>query len=264
MRKETMLVVEDEDIMREALYDYFSDEGHKVDTANDGDKALEKFNLEDYNVMIVDLKLPGRDGLSVLKEIRAKNQKAKVIIITAYPSVETAKEAIRGGATDYLPKPFELDYLENIIRQSYDIDVVPTPPVEEPIVEEEVVTPCIWMQAGIVKRRMCTIGYQCNNACQFHVGMMNKERFRNDPGIKPYLDKLSSQLGKKQCRYAMSGEISLRSCDRLYKCESCDFHQTIEDEVDRQLAIRAERQKRQKTKRSDKVTWMHDPVRSDN
>ena len=78
MRKETMLVVEDEDIMREALCDYFSDEGHKVDTANDGDKALEKFNLEDYNVMIVDLKLPGRDGLSVLKEIRAKNSKAKV------------------------------------------------------------------------------------------------------------------------------------------------------------------------------------------
>ena len=78
MKKENMLVVEDEDIMREALSDYFSDGGHKVDTANDGDKALEKFNLEDYNVMIVDLKLPGRDGLSVLKEIRAKNPQAKI------------------------------------------------------------------------------------------------------------------------------------------------------------------------------------------
>lgn len=266
MRKESMLVVEDEDIMREALCDYFSDEGHKVDTANDGDKALEKFNLQDYNVMIVDLKLPGRDGLSVLKEIRAKNPKAKVFIITAYPSIDTAKEAIRGGATDYLPKPFELDYLENIIRKSYDIDVVPAPPVEEPIVEEEIVTPCIWMQAGIVKKRMCTIGYQCNSACQFHVGMMSKEKFRNDPRIKPFLDKLSFQKGAKQCRYIMSGEVSLRSCDRLYRCESCEFHQTMEDEVDRQLAIRAVRLQRQKAKKYDRAKWVHDSesARSDN
>ena len=93
MRKENMLVVEDEDIMREALVDYFSDGGHTVDTANDGEKALEKYNLEDYNVMIIDLRLPGRDGLSVLEEVRQKNPKAKVIIITAYPSAETEEEA---------------------------------------------------------------------------------------------------------------------------------------------------------------------------
>ena len=144
--------------------------------------------------------------------------------------------------------------------------IIPTPPVEEPIVEEEVVTPCIWMQAGIVKKRMCTIGYQCNNACKFHIGMMNKEKFRNDPRMKPFLDKLCSQLGGKQCRYVMSGEISLRSCDRLYRCESCDFHQTIEDEVDRQLAIRAVRQKRQKAKRVERATWVldSDSARSDN
>jgi DNA-binding NtrC family response regulator len=236
MKKENMLVVEDEDIMREALSDYFSDVGHKVDTANDGDKALESFNLEDYNVMIVDLKLPGRDGLSVLKEIRARNTKAKVIIITAYPSIETAKEAIRGGATDYLPKPFELDYLETIISQSYEIEEAPVlpveePVVEEPIVEEEIVTPCIWMQAGIVN--------------------------------KPFLDKLCSQLGKKQCRYAMSGEVSIRSCDRLYRCESCEFHQTIEDEVGRQLAIRDARQKRIRSKKTDRVATMHNSVRKD-
>ena len=273
MEKENMLVVEDEDIMREALSDYFSDVGHKVDTANNGDKALESLNLTDYNVMIVDLKLPGRDGLSVLKDIRTKNPKAKVIIITAYPSIETAKEAIRGGATDYLPKPIELDYLETIIRQSYEIEETPVLPVEEPpveeaiveepIVEEEIVTPCIWMQAGIVKKRMCTLGYQCNTACDFHVAMMKKEKFRDDPRIKPFLDKLYSQLGKKQCRYAMSGEISLRSCDRLYKCESCEFHQTMEDEVDRQLAIRDARQKRIRAKKTDRVATVYNSVRKD-
>lgn len=268
MKKENMLVVEDEDIMREALSDYFSDVGHKVDTANNGDEALESLNLTDYNVMIVDLKLPGRDGLSVLKDIRAKNSKAKVIIITAYPSIETAKEAIRGGATDYLPKPFELDYLETIIRQSYEIEEVPVlpveePVVEEPIVEEEIVTPCIWMQAGIVNKRMCTLGYQCNTACDFHAAMMKKEKFRDDPRIKPFLDKLNSQLGRKQCRYTMSGKISLRSCDRLYKCESCEFHQTMEDEVSRQLAIRDVRQKRMRAKRYDQVLTMDNPVRKD-
>ena len=129
MKKENMLVVEDEEIMREALVDYFSDEGHKVDTANDGDKALEKFNLEDYNVLIIDLRLPGRDGLSVLDEVKAKNPKAKVIIITAYPSVETEKEALRKGAIEYLQKPFELTYLETLIRQSLEVDIIPTPPV---------------------------------------------------------------------------------------------------------------------------------------
>ena len=97
MKKESMLVVEDEDIMREALVDYFSDGGHEVDAANDGDNALEKVNLEDYNVIIIDLKLPGRDGLSVLKDVRAKNPDAKVIIITAYPSIETEEEAKRIG-----------------------------------------------------------------------------------------------------------------------------------------------------------------------
>jgi len=263
MERENMLVVEDEDIMREALSDYFSSAGHKVDTANDGDKALASFNLEDYNVMIIDLKLPGRDGLSVLKEIKAKNPKAKVIIITAYPSIDTAKEAIRGGAVEYLPKPFELDYLETIIRQSYEVEIVPPLPVEEPIVEEEIVTPCIWMQAGIVNKRMCTLGYQCNNACNFHAAMMKKEKFRDDPRIQPFLDKLCSQLGRKQCRYVMSGEVSLRSCDRLYRCESCEFHQTIEDEVDRQLAIRDVRQKRMKAKRYDQVTVTPKSIRKD-
>ncbi|NIM91296.1 MAG: response regulator [Candidatus Aminicenantes bacterium] len=263
MRKETMLVVEDEDIMREALFDYFSGEGHKVDTASDGDKALEKFKLEDYNVMIIDLKLPGRDGLSILKEVRGKNPNAKVIIITAYPSIETAKEAMRGGAADYLPKPFELDHLENIIRKSFEVEIIPTPPVEEPIVEEEIITPCIWMQAGVIKKRQCPHGYHCHRVCEFHTAMMKKEKFRDDPRIKPYLDKLNSLLGRKQCRYVMSGEISLRSCDRLFRCESCDFDQTMQDEVDRQNAIKAERRKRMQVKGYDRVTTTHKSSRSD-
>ena len=263
MEKEKMLVVEDEEIMRDALVDYFSEEGHKVDTAHDGDKSLEKYNLKDYNVMIIDLRLPGRDGLSVLEEVRNKNPKAKVIIITAYPSIETEKEALQKGAIEYLQKPFELNYLETLIRQSFEIDIIPTPPVEEPVFEEKIIAPCIWMQAGIIPKRSCTLGYQCQRMCNFHAAMMKKEKFSSDPRIKPFLDKLISQAGRYQCRYTMSGEISIRSCSQLYQCESCELHQTIQDEIDRQAVLKAENRKRIQEKLQSQVTLKHKPVRRD-
>lgn len=264
MQKEFMLVVEDEDILREALVDYFSGEGHKVDTANDGDNALEKIALEDYDVMIIDLKLPGRDGLSVLQEAKAKNPKAKVIIITAYPSFETKMEAMRRGAIDYLPKPFELNHLETLIKKSYKVDVVPAPPVEEPIVEEKIATPCIWMQAGIVKKRMCTRTYLCDKGCNFHAAMMKKDKFRNDPRIKPFIDKLTSLLGRNQCRYIMSGNLSFRSCARLYHCESCELDQMIQYKIDCQQVNKAALRKKMQAKKFDQVTRKHNLVQSDN
>ncbi len=249
MKKESILVVEDEDIMRDSLVDWFSSEDHKVAAASDGDKELEGFNLEDYDVMIVDLKLPGRDGLSVLSEVRVKNPKVKVIIITAYPSIDTAVEAMRRGAVDYLAKPFELERLDTSIVRARDIQLATAPPVEMPIpvevppVEEEVASPCIWYQAEIVKKRMCTLGYQCNSGCVFHAGMMKKEKYNSDPRIAPFLEKLNALPGKNQCRYTMSGDISSRICPNLYLCEKCEFHQICQDEVDGQLAIKAARQK---------------------
>ena len=263
MKQENMLVVEDEDIMREALVDYFSEGGHTVDTAIDGEKALEKFKLEDYNVMIIDLRLPGRNGLSVLEEIRQKNPDAKVIIITAYPSVETEEEAMRKGATEYLQKPFELTYLETLIKQAFEGEVIPTPAVEEPVVEDLIIAPCIWMQAGIVKKRRCTLGYQCQNVCNFHSAMMQKEKFATDPRIKPFLEKLATQSGRNECRYTLSGEISTRACSQVYRCESCEFHQTIQDEVDRQIAIKAAQRKKLQLKVDSKAVVEPKPTRTD-
>lgn len=263
MKRENMLVVEDEDIMREALVDYFSDGGHTVDNASDGEKALAKFKLEDYNVMIIDLRLPGRDGLSILEEIRQKNPKAKVIIITAYPSVETEEEAMRRGATEYLQKPFELSYLETLIKQALDVDVIPTPPIEEPLVEDLMIAPCIWMQAGIVKKRRCTLGYQCQNVCNFHSSMMQKEKFSTDPRIKPFLDKLVTQSGRNECRYTLSGEISARACSQVYRCESCEFHQTIQDEVDRQIALKDAQRKKLQLKLDSKAVVEPRSTRTD-
>jgi CheY-like chemotaxis protein len=263
MKKENMLVVEDEEIMRDALVDYFSDTGRKVDTASDGDKSLENYNFNDYGVMIVDLRLPGRDGLSVLDEIKSKHPDAKVIIITAYPSVETEKEAMRRGAVDYLQKPFEMGYLETLIRQALEVEIVPTPPVEEVIVEDEIIAPCIWMQAGIIPKRRCTLGYQCSSVCNFHEAMMKKEKFRNDERIKSYLDKLAFQSGRNECRYTMSGQISTRACSQVYQCENCELHQTIQDEVDRQIAIQKENRRKLQEKLASDVTVKQKPIRTD-
>jgi CheY-like chemotaxis protein len=258
MNKEKMLVVEDEDIMRDALVDYFSGEGHVVDTAQDGEKALEKFNLNNYDIMIIDLRLPGRDGLTVLKEVREKNPKAKVIMITAYPSLETETEARQNGAVDYLTKPFELNYLETLIRQSFEVEVVPTP-VEEPVVEEILPTPCIWSQAGIAKQRECDMNYTCERGCQFHAAMMKQEKFRNDERIKPYLEKLHSLLGKSRCKYTMSGILSTRSCTRLFNCAGCELDQAIQYRTDLKLSAK----KKPKVEEAARVTIKEKPVRTD-
>lgn len=265
MKKESMLIVEDEQIMREALFDYFSSEGHSVDTASDGDEALKKFQLEDYDAMIIDLLLPGRDGLSVLKEAKEKNPKAKIIIITAYPTYESEMEARRRGAIEYLQKPFELSELESLIKETYaDRDVIPVPLVEEPLSEEDAAAPCIWTQAGIVQKRLCTRRYLCDKGCNFHTAMMKKEKFRNDPRIQPFLTKLTSVTGRNQCRYTMSGHVSYRSCPWLYYCDKCEFDQVIQDKVDRQLGIRAARRRRTQAEGLSQIKKMYKTAHSDN
>ena len=264
MKKETMLVVEDEDIMREALVDYFAGEGHTVDTAQDGDNALEKFNLKDYDVMIIDLRLPGRDGLSVLEEVRAQNPKAKVIMITAYPSLETEMEAKQKGAIEYLTKPFELSYLETLIEQSFEVDVVPTP-VEEPVEEvvpEEIINPCIWTQAGIIKERMCDRRYECIR-CDFHTAMIKNEKYKDDPRIKPYIEKVHTLLGKNMCRYTMSGNIAFRACSRLFNCGGCELDHMIQHEIERQLTAREEQKKKRRVQKTAELTLKKKTVRTD-
>jgi hypothetical protein len=194
--------------------------------------------------MIVDLKLPGRDGLSVLSEVRVKNPKTKVIIVTAYPSIDTAVEAMRRGAVDYLSKPFELDRLNVAIGKARGAQATVAAPLEMPLsvevppAEEEVASPCIWYQAEVTKKRMCTFGYQCSSGCSFHAAMMKNEKNASNPKIKPYLDKLNSLVGKNQCRYTMNGKISFRICPNLYHCEQCEFDQICQGEVDREIAAK--------------------------
>jgi NADPH-dependent glutamate synthase beta subunit-like oxidoreductase/NAD-dependent dihydropyrimidine dehydrogenase PreA subunit/AmiR/NasT family two-component response regulator len=113
-----ILVVDDEAVMRESLRDWLTDDGYQVEIARDGEAALKAVSQRDFGVAILDLMLPGKNGIEVLREAKKKRPYLKGIIITAYASVPTAVEAMKNGAVDYLPKPVQLNQLEALIRDA--------------------------------------------------------------------------------------------------------------------------------------------------
>jgi NADH-quinone oxidoreductase subunit E len=113
-----ILVVEDEEIVRDSLKDWLTDVGYQVETVEDGEKALVTLNSREFNLIIVDLRLPGNDGLAVLRQAKSIREELKGIVITAYPSVQSAVEVMREGAVDYIVKPYNLNVLEESIRKA--------------------------------------------------------------------------------------------------------------------------------------------------
>jgi DNA-binding NtrC family response regulator len=118
--KQSILIVDDEAIMRDSLKDWFTELGYPAETANDGEEALKRIAEKKYGLVVLDLKLPGKNGIEVLKEARRHYPDLKGIIMTAYPSVDTAVEAIREGAIEYLPKPFPLSALERLVEENIE------------------------------------------------------------------------------------------------------------------------------------------------
>jgi len=118
LKAKPILIVDDEASMRESLRDWFLDLGYQAETACDGEEALKLIDEKNYGLLILDLKLPGQDGIEVLKKARMRHPDLRAIIITAYPSVDTAREAIKQGAIDYLPKPFVLSELEKLVAEN--------------------------------------------------------------------------------------------------------------------------------------------------
>jgi NADPH-dependent glutamate synthase beta subunit-like oxidoreductase/CheY-like chemotaxis protein/NAD-dependent dihydropyrimidine dehydrogenase PreA subunit len=137
-----ILVVDDEAIMRESLRDWLTEDGYQVEIAEDGAAALAAIDKQDFGLAIVDLMLPGKNGIEVLREAKTRRPYLKGIIITAYASVPTAVEAMKEGAVDYLPKPIQLNQLEALIRDALgpvQVEVKPraavAPARVEPVVE---------------------------------------------------------------------------------------------------------------------------------
>ncbi len=113
--KGSILVVDDEEIVRASLASWLEEDGYHVDTAPDGPSALVKLAQQAYAVLLVDLKMPGMDGLEVLSQARSLQPDAPVIIMTAYATVDTAVQAMKQGAYDYLVKPFEPEELSVMV-----------------------------------------------------------------------------------------------------------------------------------------------------
>ena len=118
MQMNSVLIVDDEAIVRESIGDWLRHAGYRVATAETGEEALELIARQDFSVMVIDLRLPGKTGIKVLKEVKAQRPWVKSIIITAYPSMETSLEAIKLNVVDYLIKPFAPDDLERLIRET--------------------------------------------------------------------------------------------------------------------------------------------------
>jgi len=112
-----ILVVDDDPDMREMVYDMLKDRGHQVTTAGSGQEALRALGEEDYAVVLTDLRMKGMQGLELLTEIKRLYPGLNVILMTAFGSVETAVEAMKHGASDYLTKPVKKDELVRVIER---------------------------------------------------------------------------------------------------------------------------------------------------
>ncbi|TAL23023.1 MAG: sigma-54-dependent Fis family transcriptional regulator [Nitrospirae bacterium] len=115
---ERLLIVEDEETLRESLARVFLREGYDVDTVDSAESALKVVEKTSYDLMITDIILPGINGIELLKKCREQNPEQVVMVITAFASMETAVEALRAGAYDYVIKPIIHEEIKRVVRNA--------------------------------------------------------------------------------------------------------------------------------------------------
>jgi DNA-binding NtrC family response regulator len=130
MPQSRILVVDDEAVIREALRRILESDGHEAICVNSGHAALEKVQEQTFNLVITDLKMPGMNGIEVLKAIKILQPKVPIIIITGYATVETAVDAIKQGAFDYLSKPFTPKQVKELAQRALDHSKISEPAEE--------------------------------------------------------------------------------------------------------------------------------------
>jgi len=120
MRTGRILVVDDEVNARTALAELLRDEGYEVETAADAFKALGKYETFSPHIVVTDLKMPGMDGIELVKKIRAMEDAAAVVVMTAFGAVSSAVDAMRSGAAEYLTKPLNFDELLVVLDKVFE------------------------------------------------------------------------------------------------------------------------------------------------
>ena len=111
-----LLIVEDEKELCDTISKSLYESGYEVDTCYDGYEALDYILTEDYDLIVLDLNLPGMDGMDILRELRKENEETKVLILSARSQIIDKVEGLDAGANDYMEKPFHIQELEARIR----------------------------------------------------------------------------------------------------------------------------------------------------
>lgn len=115
-----ILVIDDEKSIRETLKEILEYENHKIDVAEDGEVGLEKFKNNKYDIVLLDIKMPNKDGIEVLEDIFKLGSDVPVIMISGHGNIDTAVESIKKGAYDFIEKPLDLNRLLVTIRNAMD------------------------------------------------------------------------------------------------------------------------------------------------
>jgi two-component system, NtrC family, response regulator AtoC len=116
--KTRILIVDDDDVSCRLFAEVLEGEGHEVHEAHSGEEALDRLRAEHYDLLLVDIRMPGITGLDVTRTVRQEQPELPVIVMTAFGSIETAVEAIHEGAFDYVSKPMNLDELKKIVSRA--------------------------------------------------------------------------------------------------------------------------------------------------
>jgi signal transduction histidine kinase len=115
-----ILFIDDEDIVLKSSRRIFAGSGYEIDTASSGEEGLAMARAGDYDIVVTDLKMPGLGGMEILKTLRQERPRTTVIIFTGYSSVDTAREALKNGAFDYVPKPFTPEELRSVVANAFE------------------------------------------------------------------------------------------------------------------------------------------------
>jgi len=120
MSKPRILFIDDEEIVLRSCRRIFANSDYEIDTAQSGEEGLSKAINGDYDIVVTDLKMPGIGGMEVLSRLRKVRPDTTVIIFTGYASVDTAREALKNGAFDYIPKPFTPGEMREVIKNALE------------------------------------------------------------------------------------------------------------------------------------------------
>jgi len=187
-KKQKVLLVEDETIVRESLRDWLIEDGYDVECVDTGEEALARIKQEDFGVVVLDLRLPGVDGLQVFEQAKELKPETKGVIITAYPSKETLDEARKLGLVDYLVKPFKISDLEKLIGAALG-------EVAKGGKEHQ------WLELGAVSYRLCDRNYECGH-CAFAQDIQDRFGTISVIGEEEVTRLKQLPTSQRLCRYA--------------------------------------------------------------